>query len=318
MISHRYHCIYVKVPKCASTSILHWFLNYCGAHRSMKPWWYGSLATDRVQAVTRVMNFYPDYLTFTFVRNPYERFLSIYRSAFWNTSQFPDLRDKLATCGSVREFAELCRDVLVDFGPLWGREACDFFRKNGEREYGPGKVRLKYLGWVIDHARPQTDFLPDCNPERLFGVKRVNGDPLAFIGRVEAMEADFHRLRGMLGLPGVALLHRNPSRSVAERGGPWTAYYDDATRRLVEDIYAADLAFTGCGFDDGRTTIAVPAFGTEAPAPRPVRRRRAGTILACAWFNLSSFEVRMEEKIRCFPTLRRLLRPLKRLRGLPR
>ena len=285
----------------------------------MKPWWYGSLETDRVQAVTRVMNLYPDYVTFSFVRNPYRRFVSLYRSTFWNTDpRFPDLRDGLATCGSVREFAELCRDVLVDFRHRWGREARDVFRKHSEREYGPGRIKLKHLGWVIDHARPQTDFLPNCNPQHLFGVRRVNDDPLSFIGRVETMDVDFHRLRNVLNLPGVALLHKNASRADAGRSGPWASYYDDATRRLVEEIYAADLDFTGCGFDDGRTTIAVPAFSPNAPVLRPVRHRRAGTILARAWFNLSSFEVRMEEGIRCFATLRRILRPLKRLRGLPR
>ena len=203
-------------------------------------------------------------------------------------------------------------------GHAGGRQARDFFSANGEREYGPGRIKLKHLGWVIDHARPQTDFLPDCNPRHLFGVRRINADPLSFIGGVEDMEADFHRLRGMLGLPDFALPRRNASRSGAGRDRPWTAHYDDATRRLVEDLYAADLDFTGCGFDDGRTAIAVPARKAEPQATRPFPAPKAATILARAWFNLSSFKVRMEERIRRFATLRRILRPLKRLRGLPR
>ncbi len=219
--------------------------------------------------------------------------------------------------GTLREFAELCRDVLSDFGTLWGRDARDFFRAHSEREYGPGRVKLRHLGFVTGHARAQTDFLPDCHRERLFGVPRVNGDPLSFIGTVENMEADFRRLGDMLGLPTIALPERNSAGPGIERGEEYRAYYDDATRRLVEDVYAADLDFTGCGFDDGRTTIAVPARKAEPQATRPVPAPKAATILARAWFNLSSFEVRMEERIRRFATLRRILRPLKRLRGLP-
>ena len=315
MISHRYRCIYVKVPKCASTSVLHWFLDHCGAERSMKPWWYGGLETDRVRRVAQAMNLYPDYYTFSFVRDPYRRFASLYRSSFWNKDpRLPELRKGLADCAGMREFAELCGDLLADFGPRWGPEAGAFFRANAEREYGPGRIGLKHLGWLIDHARPQTDFLPDCNPQRLFGVRRVNTAPLAFIGRVEALDADFRRLRGALGLPGIALARRNVSGPGC--GGRWAAAYDEGTRRLVERIYAADFEFTGGDWDGGRARR--PAGGADAPAGRPVRGRAMRTVAARARFRLASFEIRIEAGIRRFASLRRILRPLKRLRGLAR
>ena len=310
MISHRYRCIYVKVPKCGSTTVLDWFVMHGKGRHSMKPYWYGGLLSDRIQAVTRIMNLYPDYATFSFVRNPYERFVSLYlylsRLA---QGQAGEARAHPPDYGTLREFAELCRDVLSDFGTLWGREARDFFRAHSEREYGPGRVRLRHLGFVTGHARPQTDFVPDCHRERLFGVPRVNGDPLSFIGTVENMEADFRRLGDRLGLPAIALFERNSRGTGIERGGEYRAYYDDATRRLVEDVYAADLEFTGCGFEDGRTMIAVAVRATT-------RRRRAGTLLARAWHHLRSLEIGVEARVLHHAKLRRILRPLGRLRGL--
>ena len=65
MISHRYKCIYVKVPKCASTTVPDWFSMHGKGHRIVKPWWYGGLLCEWVQAVARIMNLYPDYATLT-------------------------------------------------------------------------------------------------------------------------------------------------------------------------------------------------------------------------------------------------------------
>lgn len=268
MISHRHRCIYIKVPKCASTTILHWFLDHCRAERSMRPWWYGRLQSERIEAVAQAMNLYPDYFTFSFVRNLYRRFVSLWRSTLRNSSpRFPALREGRTDRLSMRAFAELCGELLDDFGPRWGGEARAFFRDNAGRRYGPGGIALRHLGWVIDHARPQTEFLPDCQAKRLFGVVRANRDPLSFIGRVENLDADFERLRRILALPGAAVGHRNASVGPDGPGRPWRSHYDDATRRLVEEIYAADLEFTGCGFDGG------PA--TPPAAMRPARRRGA-------------------------------------------
>ena len=125
--------------------------------------------------------------------------------------------------------------------------------------------------------------------------------------RVETLEADFERLRGVLDLPGAALGRRNVSVAPAGAERPWRSYYDGATRRLVEEIYAADLEFTGCGFDDAPATPPVAA--------RPVRRRRGRTLPARLSRRLWALELRLEERIRGSAMLRRILRPLKRLRG---
>ena len=321
MISHRHKCLYVTVPKCASATILDWFSTHGRGWHSSRPWWYGGLLLERVQAVTQAMNLYPDYLTFTFVRNPYERFVSTWlhtRRRALSQTRFSDVRTRPDDYGTLREFAELCGELLDDVGPRWGRDARDFFQANAEREYGPRKIKLKDLGFVAGHARPQTDFLPDCHPERLFGVRRVNGDPLSFIGTVENLEADFFRLVEILGLPDAELPNRNSSAIGARPGDRerYTSYYDDATRRLVKEIYASDLAFTGCGFHDGRTTIAVPTPRSPVAARQAIHRRSMGTLPARVWRRLWPLEVRLEEWILRSAKARRLLRPIRKLRGL--
>ena len=137
-----------------------------------------------------------------------------------------------ADYGTFREFAELCREVLADFGPLWGREARAFFRAHGDREYGPRRIRLRHLGFVTGHARRQTDFLPDCNRERLFGVARIDDAPLSFVGTVEDMAADWRRLGGMLGLPAAERCRTGTRRSRARAGGGGRATRRTTTARL--------------------------------------------------------------------------------------
>ena len=204
MISHRHRCIYVKVPKCASTSVLEWFAAHGGGRYSFRPAWHGGPMAQRLPGTAHAMNLYPDYFTFTFLRNPYERFVSLWL----------DLR-RLARerrggteaegLGTLREFAEFAAEVLGDFGPCWGRDAAAAFRAKRDRAYGPGGVQLGDLGWSADHLWPQTAFLPDCNPSRLFGVARVSADPVSFVGSVGRLDEDFARLAALLDLPAAPL-----------------------------------------------------------------------------------------------------------------
>ena len=52
------------------------------------------------------------------------------------------------------------------------------------------------LDWFVTHGGGRHSFRPDCNRERLFGVARVDGAPLSFIGSMGDMAAP-GRLRGL-------------------------------------------------------------------------------------------------------------------------
>ena len=84
MISHRHRCVYVKVPKCASTSVLAWFTAHGGGRPSFRPAWHGGPVSWQLPAVAHAMNLYPDYLTFSWpggaVSSPNEVWLTRQRS----------------------------------------------------------------------------------------------------------------------------------------------------------------------------------------------------------------------------------------------
>ena len=277
MISHRHRCIYVKVPKCASTSVLEWFAAHGGGRPSFRPAWHGGAMSQRLPGTARAMNLYPDYFTFTFLRNPWERFVSLWldlrRVARERGGGAGGAAEDLDTLGG---FAEFAAEVLADFGPCWGREAAAAFRARRGRAYGPGRVRLGDLGWSADHLWPQTAFVPDCNPERLFGVARADAAPLSFIGSVGRLEEDFARLAELLGLPPAPLPRRNaratgpaprarrPTRrtTTARRGASW--------RRSTPRTSRSPAAGSTTGARRWRCRGAVPRSG------RGVRPRRAG------------------------------------------
>ncbi len=314
MISHRHRCLYVKVPKCAGTSVLAWFTAHGAGRHSFRPAWHGGPMSQRLPGTARAMNLYPDYFTFTFLRNPYERFVSLWlhlrRAARMRGRDGQAAADAF---GTLRAFAEFAAELLDDFEPCWGADATAAFRARRGREYGPDRVRLDDVGWLADHLWPQTAFVPDCNRSRLFGVARVNAAPLSFIGSVGRIDEDFARLAGLLDLPAAPLLWRKASGTEAGAGRSrrYAAYYDGETRRLVEALYAPDLEFTGCGFDDGRTAVTVPgrACVTMARCPAP-RRRPLRTLPARAWRALWSLEAVVEARILYMPSVKRAVRPL--------
>ena len=317
MISHRYRCIYVNQPKCAGTSVLDWFIAHGGGRHSFRPYWYRGTLPERIPQVARLLEFYPGYFTFTFLRNPYRRFLSLHRHANrYAAIRAARIPDHPSSNGTLREFAELCAELLADTGDLWGAQAGAFFGDRAKRRYGPLGIALRHLEFVFNHVRPQTHFLPDCNPERLFGLKRRSPAPLHFIGTVETIDADFGQVQAALGLPRLALPRHNASGGTPPR-------YDDATRRMVGELYAADLAFTGCASEDAP---AAPPGAGRAPG-RPVAPVRPGAaallppgaaaLLPRAAHALVSLEIGLEHRLFCNPLLRRPLAPLaRRLRRL--
>ena len=319
MISHRHRCLYVKVPKCAGASVLAWFAAHGGGRPSFRPAWHGGPLSRRMPDVARV-NLYPDYLTLAFLRDPWDRFVSLWLELRRVARARRGARPELQGLATLAGFAELCMDLLADFGPCWDAEAEAAFRAKRDRVCDPGGVRLGALGWSAGRLWPQTAFLPDCNPERLFGVARVNARPLDFIGLVGRMEEDFAGLGRLLGLPDAPLPRCNASgaRGVTACGG-YARHYEAFTRRAAETLYAADIAFTGCAFGEGRRSMACQGKTARHRMRNAVRlppaRRPLRTLPARVRRELWSLRAGLEAGVLRVPAVRRLLRPPAARRG---
>lgn len=316
MISHRHRCIYVKVPKCASSSVRRWLLAHAGAcHAYPRSWYPGSLS-ERIPPLARALDLWPDYFAFTFMRNPYRRFVSVYlhaeRDARARAERNPH---RPGTLGTLHEAAQLCAELLDDTRHLWGRQARAYRREHAHRRYGSSGIALRHLWFLAVHARPQVDFLPDCNSARLFGMPAGRPLRLSFIGAVETLDTDFARVGDALDLPPIALARTNASAPAPQA---LEAMRRDApTRALVEALYAEDFAFARYppGEVDGRAALLPCASGMRRASGMPRASDRPGaSALRRAAFRLASAGIDFEASLRADPRLRRLFAPLARLR----
>lgn len=225
MISHRYRCIFIHIPKCAGTSIeaaLGHLDGHKGRggqdHRTIRmlehPWLTPSILTSREnisEAVSRMrarvsrtrnprnknrvtLNQYQTYFKFTVVRNPWARIYSAYQNV---------LRDDIR-----RGRYGVSDDIALS----------DYIRRFGGR----------YLN------RTQTSY-----------IKNFRGEiPLDFIGRFERLRSDFAEACDQMGLQPVPEL----PHKVKGIGYSYRDRYDQEALELVSQIYSEEIELFGYRF----------------------------------------------------------------------
>jgi hypothetical protein len=162
----------------------------------------------------------PDYLRFSFVRNPYSRLVSAWKSKLaCDDPQYRQLRASI-------------------------REACDYAVVDGQR-VGPIAFRdavqclLDDPGGFDDHWSPQVDLLV--------------ADVIDYhvVGRFEGLGQQFHAILRRLHAPpevlGIARQVFNPTQPM-----PLAAVYDPQLARRVYAFYAADFETFGYHDDSWR------------------------------------------------------------------
>ena len=137
---------------------------------------------------------FDEYFRFSFVRNPFDRLVSIY----FHLKRLPN-----------HPFHQQAVDLeFVDF-VKWSLE----------------KQPEKYIDWMVDESREVI----------------VN-----FVGRLECFDKDIAVIKQRLDLPNVKTLHENSNPA---RLKDYRSAYDDSTRDIVQNYFAADLATFGYDFD---------------------------------------------------------------------
>jgi hypothetical protein len=218
MISHKYKCIFIHIPKCAGTSIekvLGHFDDFDGRggqdHRSLRllvpkvdpknylrskgnffegvrklKYSLGSQPNPQ-NKVTVNQAEYENYFKFSFVRNPWARAFSWYKNA---------IRDKVH-----RELLQIEAEIT--------------FQQFLERFIGKGFLK------------PQTYWLEDFNGEV----------SLDFVGKFESLHEDFHKVCEHLDLGEIKLPHAVKGDS----GSCYREAYNDELIQLVADFYAKEI-----------------------------------------------------------------------------
>ncbi|AZT84506.1 hypothetical protein EHN06_13685 [Marinobacter sp. NP-4(2019)] len=196
MISHQHKCIFIHIPRTGGTSVEQ--LIFGGN------WWAYEKETKHLlasQAKKLYADYWDDYFKFAFVRNPFDRVVSLlnFSSMYYGTS----ISDRLT------------------------QEHIEWYKK----KYGYPKVveydyRFYKRSEVIceNHAAGQ-----------VYG--NIIDEELDFIGKFESLEDDFRKVCDFLKINYKTLPHKAQSKHREH----YRSYFDEGLVDTVEKLYANDL-----------------------------------------------------------------------------
>ncbi len=203
-VSDKYRCIFIRMPKTASTSMLPQFPDMHGAY---------SPPTELIKK--RAREKWGRYYKFVFIRNTWDRVLSIYlyldRRMRDHAAGVDILKRQpkewLDTDGDINKFLKHFYDK---YGPAWIEDMHEIF--------------YSQMRWIKD---PETG--------KDFGID--------FIGRYENLQDDFDRICDKIGKERVILPHENRTEHRHYR-----EHYNEESRRIVAEIYKEEIERFGFKF----------------------------------------------------------------------
>ncbi len=151
------------------------------------------------------------YFTFAFVRNPWDRVVSIYehlRTEYenWNTHKIKNSRPKARLFDSILHSVGSSADAFT-----FERFVLEVIRDRAFENY---------------HWDTQSNALTDGNKNIIF----------EFIGRFEKLQEEFDYACRQIGIPDYPLPHHNLSKRTN-----WESYYTTSTKKIVSTFYAEDI-----------------------------------------------------------------------------
>lgn len=215
MLSHKFKCIFIEVPKTGSSSIrsllgkpLKPHLNICQMRSIMQHYpsyyrhsrnrllasYYELVAPNKRMA--KGEGEFGSYFKFGFVRNPWDRVVSLY----------------LRTEG-----LQMRNEMSFDKFVSW----------------------IKYSSSTSKHPTPhvnQLDWLVDPHGQLL----------VDFIGRFENLENDWKTISKRINLP-KALPHKNRNRA---KNKHYTEYYTLTTKQIIQEKFKTDIEYFQYQFED--------------------------------------------------------------------
>jgi len=228
MISKKYKCIFVHIPKTAGQSIEHFFLNLHGLTWETRTSLLLKYNPDKAKGPERLAhltaseyvscghiheNDFNSYLKFSFVRNPWARLVSEYNYRKHNKlSSFRDF--VLNGLPQQNSYTDTFRHIMPQYKFLYddaGRQLIDFV----------GKFETL-----------QKDFNFVCN--------KLNIEPstLARVNSSSHKGSHLQKLKKLINL-------EKTSKKIN-----YMKYYNKETRNFVKKIYTKDISIFGYEFDN--------------------------------------------------------------------
>ncbi|GEM_PF-3639866 len=219
LANHDRRFIAIFSPKCACNTLKHWFADSLGLELGE-----GEHELDPHRIWPQEIARFASYRKFLFVRNPFDRLVSYYVSFVVGADprwRFADDAGEVDLSGA--SFIECV-------------EAIGAVAKSGNR--------------LQHHLEPQSARIEGLVPDRVLATETLDRS-LPALARELGFEHAPRRLNANRYAGVVTgFVGDRPASWLREQGSPDPGFfYDEATRRRVEQIYARDLAL--CGIEQG-------------------------------------------------------------------
>ena len=231
MISTKYKCVFIHIPRTGGCSIEECFNNTISRDNPHHP-----LLID-IQQNRK----YKKYFTFVFVRNPWDRLVSWFLWSHMDIVYYQWKSEKgefYATTNPERAW-EKGKVIVQEKNTLLNQKFFlkfknafavfvesltpeDLIYNSSTDDYRKRYNRLKSK-WIM----PQVEW-----------IKNEKGKiEIDFIGKYENLQKDVNRLFKKLKLPKASL----PYRGVIASRPPYARFYTKKTQKIIEDLYAEDI-----------------------------------------------------------------------------
>lgn len=235
MICHEYKCVFVHIPKCAGQSIAHVFLDLLGLTwetrasllmRIKEPSESGPPRLAHLKAHEYALyNYIPQdqfnsYFKFAFVRNPWDRMVSIYKYFHYN---------------EIYSFKYFLKNNIQQ--KLW-KDKFWFVGPQNEFVYNDeGKLLVDFIG---KFENLQQDFNIAC---RKIGLPDI---PLKHVNESAPRE---NKKPGLVPKQILQNWRRKLLKDRIQSFQNFREYYDKETKQFVAELYKRDIELFGYSFE---------------------------------------------------------------------
>ncbi|MBD3413397.1 MAG: hypothetical protein GF421_03075 [Candidatus Aminicenantes bacterium] len=233
MISHKFKCIFIHIPKTGGTSVeKSLWTDFSRKNLFGRPNFTQTGVLHHLKAIHVQQkvgeDIFKKYFKYTFVRNPWSRVLSQY---FYTIQVRKDFQRMLGISkdSSFKDYVRSLQKVNFNGSPF---RFVEIFFNN--------IPYMKHLSFskLHTHWEKQNKFIIDEHGNQL----------VDFIGRFENLQEDFNQVCDRLGIPHRQLPHETVGVS-RPKGKHYSEYYDQETKCLVEEIYWEDIERFNYGFE---------------------------------------------------------------------